>query len=240
MPGKRKGGKRQALAVDETLRPGKGQKTLGGSNQGGGGVLHNQSNHPQPTTSASKPPSGVDNTTQDEDRVFSIATGKSLVGVKPPSYVEVGIAPSSSSASHLSYNGDHQSKAFFEACQRNGRLDSEGILQKDIRAYVRYELFPKLKFIMNDRQLEYSPERNTICGLICEQMGLEDPKAAVSWWERYKDMIADVLNAKRADVTGAIKRAFLRKFTRWRGSLLQNTFSHLFVPFFCERGLAAA
>jgi hypothetical protein len=38
-----------------------------------------------------------------------------------------------------------------------------------------------------------------------------DEKAAVSWWERYKDMIADVLNAKRADVTGAIKRAFLRK-----------------------------
>ena len=65
--------------------------------------------------------------------------------------------------------------------------------------------FTKLKFIMNDRQLEYLPNCITICGLICAQMGLEDPKAAVAWWEWYKDMIVEELNAKCADVTGAIK-----------------------------------
>jgi hypothetical protein len=108
-------------------------------------------------------------------------------------------------------NADHESKTWFEACQRNGRMDNETMLTKDISTYVRYELFPKLKFIMNSKQLNYSSEEKSICGLICTAMGLVDEKAAVSWWERYKDMIADVLNAKRADVTGAIKRAFLRK-----------------------------
>jgi hypothetical protein len=107
----------------------------------------------------------------------------------------------------------HQSKRWFEACQRNGRMDNEAMLAKDISAYVRYELFPKLKFIMSKKQLYYTAERPSICGLICDDMGLMDQTTAVAWWERYKDMIADVLNAKRADVTGAVKRAFLRKST---------------------------
>jgi hypothetical protein len=111
-------------------------------------------------------------------------------------------------------DGSHQSRTWFEACQRNGRMDNEAMLAREIGSYVRYELFPKLKFIMSKRQLEYSGERNTICGLICSDLGLVDQQAAVPWWERYKDMIADVLNAKRADVTGSLKRAFLRKFTR--------------------------
>jgi hypothetical protein len=52
-------------------------------------------------------------------------------------------------------------------------------------------------------------------------MGLVDEKASVSWWERYKDMIADVLNAKRADATGALKRAFLRKCSAECGQMLR-------------------
>jgi hypothetical protein len=42
-------------------------------------------------------------------------------------------------------------------------------------------------------------------------MGMLDPTTAVLWWEYWKDVIADVLNAKRADVTGAIKKVFVRK-----------------------------
>ena len=57
------------------------------------------------------------------------------------------------------------------------------LLAKDVPAYVWYKLFPKLKFLMNDRQLDYLPKHTTIGGLICDQMGLEDPKAAVAWWE---------------------------------------------------------
>jgi hypothetical protein len=43
-------------------------------------------------------------------------------------------------------------------------------------------------------------------------MGLVQPNAAVLWWEHCKDMIVDVLNAKRVDVTAAIKRKFMSKF----------------------------
>jgi hypothetical protein len=44
-------------------------------------------------------------------------------------------------------------------------------------------------------QLLYLPKPKSICGLICTKMGLVQPNTAVSWWEHYKDMIANVLNA---------------------------------------------
>jgi hypothetical protein len=64
---------------------------------------------------------------------------------------------------------------------------------------------------MGKTQLMYLPKLKSICGLICNKMGLVQPNAAVLWWERYKDMIADMLNAKLADVTRAIKRKFMSK-----------------------------
>ena len=86
-------------------------------------------------------------------------------------------------------------------------------MMADISNYVRNDLFPSLKFIMSDKQLQYSPDTSSLCTLICVAMGLHDPTAAVTWWERYKNMIAYVLNSKRADVTGALKRSFMRTYT---------------------------
>jgi hypothetical protein len=148
--------------------------------------------------------------------VFNLQTGASIGNwSNPPSVVGVNPAPAQSEV-----NLEHESKTWFEACQRNGRMDNEEMLTKDIGSYVRYELFPKLKFIMNSKQLNYSSDKSSICGLICHAMGLVDEKTSVSWWERYKDMIADILNAKRADATGAMKRVFLRKW--WVESTVQS------------------
>jgi hypothetical protein len=145
-------------------------------------------------------------------RQFSLSTGKELARTAqtaaPPSVIEVGLVNGSVSDA----TGEHQSKTWFEACQRRGRMDNEDIMMKDISTYVRYELFPKLKFVMNNKQLSYSLESTSLCNRICMDMGMVDPKMAMLWWERYKDLVADVLNAKRADVTGALKRSFLSKF----------------------------
>jgi hypothetical protein len=47
---------------------------------------------------------------------------------------------------------------------------------------------------------------------LSKAMGLKEATAPVMWWEHYKNVIAYVLNAKRADVTGAVKRAFMRTY----------------------------
>jgi hypothetical protein len=176
--------------------------TSGMSSRGGPVVTTTPPEQTQTASVAQPPP---------VQRVFNLHTGKPLQVESnqshPPSSIAVTPVQGTQEVST-----DHESKTWFEACQRIGRMDSQEMLSKDINAYVRHELFPKLKFIMDNKQLNYSSEKESICARICRSMGLVEERAAVSWWERYKDMIANVLNAKRADVTGAMKRTFLRKF----------------------------
>jgi hypothetical protein len=113
--------------------------------------------------------------------------------------------------SNLHVAGENQCKVWFDACQNSGRLTNKALLEKDNSTYVRYTLFPDLKFIMSDNQLHFSTDPSTLSRIICKAMGMVEPTVAVTWWEAYKDMIADVLNAKRADVTGALKKVFMRK-----------------------------
>jgi hypothetical protein len=155
----------------------------------------------------SQPPSLASSSVPTTKKSFSIVTGLARTTNAPMSVVEI----QQPTASVSEPTGDHPSKSWFEALQDNGRMTNDDALVKDLNAYVRNTLFPKLKFFMGKQQMVYSPEENTICGKICNGVGMTDPKLAVSWWEHYKDMIADILNAKRADVTGAIKRAFQGK-----------------------------
>ena len=89
-------------------------------------------------------------------------------------------------------------------------MGSETMLTCDLVAYVRNNLFPKLKFFMDPRQLMFSTDTNSICFRICQDMRLKDNRAA-AWWELYKNKIVQTLNSKRADVTAAIKRCFMSK-----------------------------
>jgi hypothetical protein len=67
---------------------------------------------------------------------------------------------------HGAVNVEHESKLWFEVCQRNGRMDNKDMLEKDISRYVRTELFPKLKFVMHKTQLVFSSDPVTLCALI--------------------------------------------------------------------------
>ena len=106
-----------------------------------------------------------------------------------------------------------RTKDWFEACQNSGRLDHAGILAADVNGYVRKTLFPKLKFIMSERQMNFSKEKGSFCMLICTGMGLcvEDEDVMVSWWEAHKMTVGYILNQKRADVSSAVKLCFQRK-----------------------------
>ena len=109
-----------------------------------------------------------------------------------------------------------RTKEWFEECQKNGRFDHAGILAADVNGYVRKTLFPKLKFIMSERQMNYSKEKGSFCMTICTGMGLsvENEEVMVSWWEAHKTTVSYILNQKRADVASAVKVCFQSK---WRG-----------------------
>jgi hypothetical protein len=106
---------------------------------------------------------------------------------------------------------DVTSAELYELLRKKGRMGDDIMLHKDLVLYVRNDLFPKLKFIMDTRQLMFTTAVNSICYQICSELGFEGIKAA-EWWEKYKNKVAKTLNSKRADVTSAIKRVFISKY----------------------------
>jgi hypothetical protein len=205
MPPNKNSGKRKSSAPQDNRQQRQALAAHNGDRQiniSGSSVLTDQSNQRR-TSSASTNQGGASQKTQ---RSYSATLGLPRTITGPPSVVAV-----SGEDSNLHVAGENQCKVWFEACQNSGRLTNKALLEKDISTYVRYTLFPDLKFIMSDNQLHYSTDPSTLSRIICKAMGMVEPTVAVTWWEAYKDMIADVLNAKRADVTGALKKVFMRK-----------------------------
>lgn len=143
--------------------------------------------------------------------VFSLRTG----GVLPAQIVpkeSVNVTPGEANGLGAQNTAEtHECKEIFEDCQRNGRMDTEEMLVKDITTYVRYELFPKLKFIMTDRLLQYSSDPDSMCSIICGGVGVKEAHMKVAYWGRFSKMIGSILNMKRNDVIGAVKKGFMRK-----------------------------
>jgi hypothetical protein len=105
---------------------------------------------------------------------------------------------------------------FYEELRKKGRMGSASMLDCDLVSYVRNDLFPKLKFVMDKRQLQFSTEKDSICFQICSDLGLTGPRAS-AWWEIYKNKLVSKLNSKRADISAAIKRVFMSKSGRLQG-----------------------
>lgn len=103
-----------------------------------------------------------------------------------------------------------QSSEWYESIRLKGLRSKDSMQALDLVAYVRQDLFPKLKFIMDERQLLYTDDKKTICQKIMDDMGVIETRRQ-SWWELYKNTILRRLNSKRADVTSAIKRRFVSK-----------------------------
>ena len=63
---------------------------------------------------------------------------------------------------------------------------------------------------MNKNQMKWSTDPNSICSLIRTEMTVKNIYAE-QWWETHSSQLVQTLNAKRADVTASIKRAFMSK-----------------------------
>jgi hypothetical protein len=188
MPSRNNSGKRKGSA-NEVARNVQGKPAaeaivVATTNPGGGLVLTESTNAQQPIQPSTN--------TQPSTTSWRFVVGGGAP-MRVPSVVAV-----ITNASVVIAQGDTNVKAWFEAGQNSGRLNNTAMLHKDISSYVHYDLFPNLKFIMAKNQMEYSNDPTTLCAIICTAMGMLDPPTAVSWWEYWKDMIADVLNAKQA------------------------------------------
>jgi hypothetical protein len=197
------------------------QKAQGGSNVGTATVVVQQPASSsgnlgsatlgvqQPSASSGVVSSGVNMVGNTHNRsLFHMRTGLPTTAVPTPvpTVVMVGLQDQSS----LGTEDVQQSARNFETCRKKGRMGSDAMLEIDLIAYVRSDLFSKLKFFMDPKQLMFSTTEDSICYVICKDWNLKTDRAA-QWWELYKDKIVHTLNCKRADVTAAIKRSFMSK-----------------------------
>jgi hypothetical protein len=119
------------------------------TNPGGGSVLRETTNAQQPTQPS---PTIQPSTTS---RRF-------VVGGGPPTRVLLPVVAVNTTASVVTAQGDTNVKVWFEACQNSGRLNNTAMLHKDISSYVRYDLFPNLKFMFGNQKIIKSPSNRCI------------------------------------------------------------------------------
>jgi hypothetical protein len=137
--GKRKGSANEAARKVQSKRTAEAIMEVP-TNPGGGSVLRETTNAQQPTQPS---PTIQPSTT----------SGRFVDGGGPPTRVLSPVVAVNTTASMVTTQGETNVKAWFEACQNSGHLNNTAMLHKDISSYVRYDLFPNLKFMMAKTQM---------------------------------------------------------------------------------------
>jgi hypothetical protein len=153
-------------------------------------------------------------TVADMPTIFNVKTGMPVSGassarVSVPAIVNVGETGSAASGL-VPGSQQYGTREWYQLLQEKSSLGGVEQITIQLVTYVRNELFPKLKFFMNAKQLSFSAEKDSLCYHICQGMNV-NKDYAMDWWDEFKNKILATLNSKRADVTSCIKKAFMSK-----------------------------
>jgi hypothetical protein len=81
---------------------------------------------------------------------------------------------------------------------------------KQLKDYVRNNLFPAWKFFSSKKQMVFSDKKGGIVLKICIDLNVHH-NCLMYWWDTHKKAILDALNRKRNDVTSYLKKRFCGK-----------------------------
>ena len=82
---------------------------------------------------------------------------------------------------------------------------------RDLRAYVRFDLFPYWKFFSSKKQMVFNNKKGGIVFKICNDLNVREGDMQF-WWDTNQKQILNALNRKRNDVTAYLKKQFCCKF----------------------------
>lgn len=88
--------------------------------------------------------------------------------------------------------------------------DSNDKRKKQLKEYVRNNLFPFWKFFSNKKQMIFTNHPGGIVVKICNALHVRQHQR-FTWWEMHKKSILMALNRKRNDVTAYLKKHFCGK-----------------------------
>jgi len=77
-----------------------------------------------------------------------------------------------------------------------------------IQVYVRSDLWPKIKFILNESVLEYSQDKNSICRQ-CLKWVHQVGKGEYEFWHRWKGTVDQEIRDRRNHCQNAMKKEYM-------------------------------
>ena len=79
-----------------------------------------------------------------------------------------------------------------------------------VRDGVRRHVFPTVKFLTHTRPLDFSTDKNTVCGLLVNSSYII-PGHERSWWARAAPLVRNVHTTHRNNIIKSIKNTYMRK-----------------------------
>jgi hypothetical protein len=74
-------------------------------------------------------------------------------------------------------------------------------------------LFAKTKFVLSDKELEFSVDNKTsICYQCLQALNMPHEKTSKGFWEEYKHVVTAELSSKRSNVAYAMRKDWMSKF----------------------------
>jgi hypothetical protein len=167
-----------------------------------------------PGTSDPRTKPGRDSSSTPQFRKFSHgANGAQAVNSSVPS--SIGHSPGEGSNRSNDSGGDAsslltaQTPSLYNPQEKDPKREAlEKKLQ--LQEYVRHELFPRWKFFTCPSQLVYDAQKGSIVLKICDSLNVSE-LGRMTWWERNKGTVVQILNMRRNEVTAYVKKRFIGK-----------------------------
>ena len=122
---------------------------------------------------------------------------------------------------------------FFSKNENEAKLSQAHELSK----FAKERLFPRWKFFTNRSQLMWTQTPNSICHYVCTSMNVR-PEYRERWWHHHQENVMKELNRKRSDVSSAMKKVFLSKYSwKHRGYDTMDDSVALTLSFVCYHRL---
>lgn len=85
----------------------------------------------------------------------------------------------------------------------------EGV-KKEIDILIQRFIFPKLKFIVSRKILEYSENEKSLCQTVCQRLNVNTDRRE-GFWNQYSRYVDKMICVTRANKTSAMKKGFMGK-----------------------------
>jgi len=156
---------------------------------------------------------GIDTSTPGGQGRFEkfTSTQHGLVRAQPAAQLPtiVGSSPTELGQGEVESVLTTQTPSLYNDCEKDPRQE-EAERKMALQDYVRHDLFPRWKFFTDPRQLVYDGQKGSIVLKICNSLNVSE-LGRMTWWDRNKGTVVQILNQRRNEVTAYVKRRFVGK-----------------------------